>query len=55
MARSSAKESPVEVAQLSILNVNQRRSIVTLSAVALAIVVLPGRSDTTEVFPWQLI
>lgn len=55
MARGSAKESPVWVAQLSILNVNQCRSIVALSAMALAIVVHSGRSDTTEVFPWQLI
>lgn len=55
MARGSAKESPVEMAQLSILNVNQSRSIVGLSAMALAIVVHSGRSDTTEAFPWQLI
>lgn len=55
MARGSAKESPVEVAQLSILNINQCRSTVGLSAMALTIVVHSGRSDTTEVFPWQLI
>lgn len=54
-ARGSGKESSVEVAQLSILNVNKCRNVVGLSGMALAIVVHSERSDTTEMFPWQLI
>lgn len=55
MARGSGRGSSVNVAQLSILNLNQHRNTVGLSAMALAIVVHSGRSDTTEMFPWQVI
>lgn len=55
MARGSGEKLSVEVAQLSILNMNQRRSIVGLSAIALAIAVHSERSDSTGIFPWQLI
>lgn len=55
MAGGSGKKTSVGAEQLNILSVNQCISTVGLSAMALAIVVHSERSDTPEVFPWQLI
>lgn len=55
VAGGSGKKTSVGAEELNILSVNQCISTVGLSAMALAIVVHSERSDTPEVFPWQLI